>query len=149
VLDCKVASHALKTNPTFSNIAFDHAKGIVEDHLLWRPFPRYPTETYLLEWLAPLFVLQLGVYRAYGNQDSKVRICMVDTRKAKPALFYPACNLLRIYGIKSEGKLSRKNYTHGDLLHGEMKVGGTCRAVTLTELEENGLYEHLSELKNA
>jgi hypothetical protein len=93
---------------------------MIEDHLLWRPFP--DTLLNLRRGVALfLFVLQLTVYRVYGNQDSNVRICIVNTGKAKPAPSYPAHNLLRIYGIKSERKLSHEHYTREYLVHGEMK----------------------------
>jgi hypothetical protein len=100
----KVASPTLKTTAAFSNIAFDHAKGMIENHLLRRPFPN--TLLNLSRGVALfLSVLQLSVYRVYGNQDSNFRICIVNTSKAKPAPSYPARNLLRILRHQERGEI--------------------------------------------
>jgi hypothetical protein len=143
----KFAPGALKLTAALFNLPFDYAKEMIEYHLRWLRFPRGPIE--FTSWTSSLlFALQLAVYRAHGKRESNIRICIVDTRKAKEASFYPARSLLQIYGVKNEGKLSYEYYGHEYLLHGEMKNTGSYSIVSLEDLAENGLYELLSELKD-
>ena len=119
-----------------------HAKGMLENHLLWKSLP----SDQFISWTSSiLWALQHAIRKDFQG-DTDVQICMLDTSKIEKCSFFAASDLLKIYRVPDEGKLAHRYYTAEYLYHGGLLVHNSSSTVTLNLLREYGLSSLLPEL---
>ncbi|CAD6576172.1 MAG: hypothetical protein ASARMPREDX12_007780 [Alectoria sarmentosa] len=125
-----------------SDLQHQHAKDMLEHHLLWhcRPNDQFISWTGSLLW-----ALQHAIRKDFRG-DTDVQICVLDTSKIETCSFFAASDLLRIYRVPDEDKLAHRYYEAEYLYHGGLFVHGCSRTVSLNLLREYGLFTLLPEL---
>ena len=115
---------------------------MLESHLLWRGL----SSDQFVSWTGSLlWVLQHAIRKDFrGEKD--VQICVLDTTKIETCSFFAASDLLRIYQVSDEVKLSHRYYTTEYLYHGGLSIHGYSSTVSLNLLREYGLFALLPEL---
>lgn len=125
-----------------SDIQPQHAKDMLENHLLWRGL----ASDQFISWTGSLlWALQHAIRKDFQG-DTDVHICVLDTSKIETCSFFAASDLLRIYRVPDEGKLAHRYYVAEYLYHGGLFVHGSSATVSLNLLREYGLFNLLPEL---
>lgn len=133
-------------SPIYTNKLTDiqgqHAKRMLENHLLWNGL----ADDQFISWTSSLlWALQHAIRKDFQG-DTDVQICMLDTSKIETGSFFSASELLRIFRIPDEGKLAHRYYYAEYLYHGGLFVHGSSSTVSFNTLRECGLFSLLPEL---
>ena len=125
-----------------SDIERQHAKQMLENHLLWSG----SADDQFISWTSSLlWALQHAIRKDFQG-DIDVQICVLDSSKIEKGSFFSALDLLRIYRVPDEGKLARRYYNTEYLYHGGLFVHDSSSTVSFNLLREYGLFSLLSEL---
>lgn len=133
-------------SPTYANKLSDierqHAKRMLENHLLWSGL----ADDQFISWTSSLlWALQHAIRKDFQG-DTDIQICVLDTSKIETGSFFSALDLLRIYRVPDESKLAHRYYTTEYLYHGGIFVHGSSSTVSFNLLREYGLFSLLAEL---
>jgi hypothetical protein len=119
------------------------AKDMLERHFLWDY--KHPSE--FISWTSSLlFALQHAIRKAYFRHEPNVCICILNTRKLEQVSIYPATTLLKVYGIKDEGKLRHEYYNAEYLAHDRIEDANSFGVVQLDVLIDCELFTLFPEL---
>ena len=117
---------------------------MLENHFTWTYFDGDE----FISWTSSLlFALQFAVRKTRNaknptvvSAESDVQLCMLNTSSLDTSSFFPASDLITIYGLPSTNKLRHEYHQDDYLFHGMLDVEGISSTVSLSALRGAGLF---------